>query len=316
MNSNLKIHLLVNETAGNGRAKKILDRMVLLLIKEKITFDVKKSAFAGEAIRLAQTYADKQHLKNEVLIIIGGDGSLNEVLNGIKRSQNPLTPFAYLPAGTGNDFGRAANLPSDPQVLLDNIKRQVFNPTLTDCGSFRLPEISEQTYYFANSFGIGFDAYVNHLSNISNLKKLLNKLNEGKLIYGLHILSALYKQDTFHVDLEANGKRWHYNDAFLVTTTNHPYLGGGIPLLPCAKIDSHKIDTVIVEKDSFKKLVKLFLDLLKDGSHLNDPQFHYIEADKITVITNQKEFAQVDGEQIKRQPFKLEFAVDQFRLYR
>lgn len=316
MNSNLKIHLLVNETAGNGRAKKILDRMVLLLIKENITFDVKKSAFAGEAIQLAQSYADQMHLKNETLIVIGGDGSLNEVLNGIKRSQNPLTPFAYLPAGTGNDFGRAANLSSDPQNLLHNIEQHIFNPTLTDCVSLRLPEFGEQTYYFANSFGIGFDALVNHLSNISNLKKLLNKLNEGKLIYGLHILSALYKQDTFSVDLEADGKRWHYNEAFLVTTTNHPYLGGGIPLLPRARIDSHKIDTVIVEKDSLKKLIKLLLNLLKDGSHVNDPQFHYIEADKITIETSQKEFAQVDGEQIKKQSFKLKFAVDQFVLYR
>lgn len=316
MKSNLKINLLVNETAGNGRAKKILERIVLLLVRESITFTIQKSAFAGEAIQLAQSYADQPHLKNEVLIVIGGDGSLNEVLNGIKRSQNPLTPFAYLPAGTGNDFGRAANLPSDPQILLHNIKQHAFNPTLTDCGSFKLSQFSEQTYYFANSFGIGFDAYVNHLSNISKLKKLLNKLNEGKLNYGLHILSALYKQDTFKVDLQANGQRWHYENAFLATTTNHPYLGGGIPLLPRARIDNHKIDTIIVEKDNIKKLIKLFLNLLKDGSHVNDPQFHYIEADKITVKTSHNEFAQVDGEELKRQSFKLKFAVDQFNLYR
>lgn len=315
MNTKIKIHLLVNETAGNGHAKKILDQMVLILVNENIDFDIKKSTFAGEAITLAQKYADQEHQKEEILVVIGGDGSLNEVLNGIKRSVNPMTPFAYLPAGTGNDFGRAASLTSDPKELLNRLKKNP-NPDLIDCGAFKLLEAKNKTYYFANSFGVGFDAYVNHLSNISELKKLLNKLNEGNLIYGLHILSALYKQDTFGVDVKADGQRLHFNDAFLVTLTNHPYLGGGIPLLPSAKIDSHKIDVVIVEKYSIMKLIKLLINLLKDGSHVSDPQFHYVEAEKIEVQTTKKEFAQVDGEEIKGNSFKLELAVDQFSLYR
>lgn len=316
MKTNTKIHLLVNETAGNGRAKKILDQTALLLINKDISFDILKSKYAGEAITLAQNYADQNHLKNELLIVIGGDGSLNEVLNGIKRSLHPLTPFAYLPAGTGNDFGRAAHLTSEPQILLDHLMTNGFKPSKIDCGSFKISESNRHTYYFANSLGIGFDAYVNHLSNVSRLKKLLNKLNKGNLIYGLHILSALRKQDTFTVDLEANGKRWHYSNTFLVIITNHPYLGGGIPLLPCAKINSQKIYAVIVEKYSLTKLVRLFINLLKNGSHINDPQFHYIEAKKIKFSTTNKEFAQVDGEELKPGSFKVEFAVDYFNLSR
>lgn len=314
MKTNLNIHLLVNETAGNGRAKKILDQTVLVLVNEDIAFDVQKSTFAGQAIKLAQEYADHEHSKNEVLVVIGGDGSLNEVLNGIKRSSNPLTPFAYLPAGTGNDFGRAANLTSDPKRLINNLLENQ-QPHKIDCVTFKLPAISKRLYYFANSFGIGFDAYVNHLSNISNLKKFLNNLNEGNLIYGLNILSALRKQDTFTVEVEAAGKKKIYDNVFLVTTTNHPYLGGGIALLPSARIDSQKIDSVIVEKFSLKKLIILFINLLKDGSHVNDPQFHYLEAKKIRIKTTKNEFAQVDGEELPFGKFEVEFAVDHFNLY-
>ena len=316
MNNKLKIHLLVNEVAGNGHAKKVLEQTKSILINENINFDLKKSNYAGEAIRIAQDYGNQRHLPNEVLLVIGGDGSLNEVLNGIKWSSNPNTPIAYLPAGTGNDFARAASLTDDPKILLKHFKKG-FKPDLIDCGSFIFPNISiDKKYYFANSFGIGFDAFVNHNSNISKLKKLLNRLNEGKLIYGYNVLATVTKQDTFGVEIEREGHKIYFDDAFMVTTTNHPYLGGGLPLLPSAKIDSHKIDTVVVEKFSLAKLVKLFINLLKNGSHVNDPQFHYFEADKIKVTTAKKEFAQVDGEEIKRNYFNIEFSVSCFNLLR
>ncbi|WP_317638121.1 diacylglycerol/lipid kinase family protein [Lactobacillus xylocopicola] len=315
MSNNLTIHLLVNETAGNGRAKKVLEQTALLLVNENIDFDIQKSTYPGEAIILAETYCNQKHHKNEVLLVIGGDGSFNEVLNGIKRSNKPETPCAYLPAGTGNDFGRAAHLTSNPQVLLDHLKANL-KPSSIDCGSFKLAEFGKQTFYFVNSFGIGFDAYVNHLSNISTLKKMLNRINEGKLIYGSHILTCLRKQDTFTVEVECDGKKRYYQNAFLVTTTNHPYLGGGIALLPPARIDSHKINTVIVEKYTIKSLIKLFIKLLKDGSHLECPEFHYIEAEQITVKTSKQEFGQVDGEEIKRGNFNIDFVVDQFDLLR
>ena len=316
MDNKLKIHLLVNEVAGNGRAKKALKKTTALLINENINFDLRKSTYAGEAIYIAQEYGDQKHSPTEILLVIGGDGSLNEVLNGIKRSQNPKTPIAYLPAGTGNDFARAASLTNDPKVLIDHLQQE-FKPERIDCGTFIFPDIApNKKYYFANSFGIGFDAFVNHNSNISKLKKVLNHLSEGKLIYGCNVLATVTKQDTFIVDIEKNGQKFHFDDAFMVTTTNHPYLGGGLPLLPSAKIDSHKIYTVVVEKFSLAKLVKLFINLLKDGSHVNDPQFHYFEANKVTVTTIKKEYAQVDGEEIKRNNFNIKFSVSSFNLLR
>ncbi|MBA1394256.1 diacylglycerol kinase family lipid kinase [Lactobacillus sp. XV13L] len=204
---------------------------------------------------------------------------------------------------------------TDPRVLLGHLKANL-EPVEVDCGTFRLPGFSQNTFYFANSFGMGFDAYVNHLSNISQLKKVLNKINEGNFIYGLHILTCLRKQDTFKVEIESRGKTKIYQDAFLVTTTNHPYLGGGIPLLPVASINSHKLDTVIVEKFTLRGLIKLFVKLLRDGSHVGCPEFHYVEAEQIRVKTTKKEFAQVDGEEIKRSRFDVEVTVDQVNLLR
>ncbi|WEV71540.1 YegS/Rv2252/BmrU family lipid kinase [Lactobacillus sp. ESL0785] len=309
----MKIHLLVNELAGNGNAKETFEKTVLLLITQQINFDFQKSNYAGELIELAQAYSNQPHTANEILLVIGGDGSLNEVLNGIKRSKRPATAFAYLPAGTGNDFARAANLSSNPEKLLARLKTNPA-PTAIDCGYFELAGYQDQPGYFANSFGIGFDASVNHFSNNSKLKEILNKINQGKLIYAANILRALRNQTTFSVEIRTSTQKMHYDDAFLVTTTNHPYLGGGIPLLPSANITSHNLDAVVVEKFSIPKLVKLLFHLLKDGSHITDPQFHYLEAQEIIVKTKQKEFAQVDGEEIYQQTFNLKLKVSQFNL--
>ncbi|MDF7638830.1 YegS/Rv2252/BmrU family lipid kinase [Lactobacillus sp. ESL0791] len=311
----LTFHILVNKIAGNGHAQKVFNQVTRLLTKHKYLFDFQNSNYAGALITLAREYGDQHHNKNEILLLIGGDGSLNEVLNGIKRSQNPATPFAYLPAGTGNDFGRAAKLTTDPEVLLKNLQHHLY-PVSIDCGCAKLISHPDSNYYFANSFGTGFDACVIHYSNKSVLKKILNKLSMGKLIYASKILQSLRRQDTFKVTAQAESKILQYDDAFLVTTTNHPYLGGGIPLFPRANVTSHQLDTIIIEKFSIPKLLKLLFNLLKDGSHIYDPQFHYIEAEKITVATDKKEFVQIDGEDVQLDNFTVEFNIKQFNLFK
>lgn len=120
MNKNIKVHLLVNEVAGNGKAVKA-DKAILNILKEKeIPFDQQKSHYPSELTILAKRYADTSLPKNNFLIVIGGDGSFNEALNGIKQSANPETSITYLPAGTGDDFACGAGLTDDPKQLIDH----------------------------------------------------------------------------------------------------------------------------------------------------------------------------------------------------
>jgi len=314
-NKKLEIHLLVNETAGNGNARKVFAKTINLLTRGNIKYDFQKSHFSGELINLAQEYGNKSHSTNEALVVIGGDGSFNQVLNGIKRSGNPNTPISYLPAGTGNDFARAAKLTNKPEKLIANLKHNL-TVEQVDCGAYNFPDYSKQIYYFANNFGIGFDAYVVYRSNKAKLKKFLNRIHSGKLIYAFNVINALCNQNTFSVDVESGNKKFHYDDAYFVTTTNHPYFGGGIPILPKANIYSHNLDTVIVEKPSLGKFIKLFYHVLIDKSQLSDPQFHYVEAKKISVKTKTSEFAQIDGEVIYKRPFDVQFRIDHFNLLR
>lgn len=307
----IEAHLLLNPVAGNGQAKKSYHELRKILLQAGIPFTFEISQRPKHLIELAQKFADK-NLTNVSLIVIGGDGSLNETLNGIKRSQHPETPIAYLPAGSGNDFARAAHLTKDPQKMIASLTDNL-SVKQVDCGQFTTVKNSEP-YYFINNFGIGFDAFVVHESNNEEMKKHLNKLHLGNFIYPLNIVNVLRKQDTFHVDVTAQNKDYHYDHVYFATTTNHPYFGGGIAILPKANIESHFLDTVIVQKPNLYKFVRLFARLLKDGSHVYDPHFHYIEAKEIHVKTEKDEFAQIDGEDQAAQPFDVHFKLDSFNL--
>lgn len=113
---------------------------------------------------LAKEFADNQLEKNDFLIVVGGDGSFNEVLNGIKKSSNPETPITYLPAGTGNDFARGAGLTDDPKQLINDLLMNP-KPEQVDCGYFSSNIPDKREGYFINNFGIGFDAFIVHQSN-------------------------------------------------------------------------------------------------------------------------------------------------------
>ncbi len=312
MEKQLKLELFLNPVAGNGQSLRSYHKLSSVLTQKQIKFHTTVSQKVNQITTLAYEYANKQHPLNEILIIIGGDGSLNEALNGIKKSAHPDLPLTYLPAGSGNDFARAAGLTNDPQRLVNKLLHDP-QPEQIDCGSYQLKD-SKQKGYFVNNLGIGFDAYVVHRSNAELLKRRLNKINFGNLVYSINIINALLHQDTFAVTVKRKGKIVRYGDAYLVTTTNHPYFGGGIAILPKANIYSHKLDTVIVEKPSFLKFVTLFAKLLKDGSHVNDPHFHYVEAEEIYVKTHKPELAQLDGENLPRQGYQLKFKIDHFNL--
>lgn len=262
---------------------------------------------------LAKNYANTKPNKNDILIVVGGDGSFNEVLNGIKTSDYPDTPITYLPAGTGNDFARGAGLTDDPRQLIHNLLNDP-EPEQVDCGYFTANISGENTGYFVNNFGIGFDSFIVYQSNHEKLKDKLNRLNLGNLIYGLNVVKALAQQNTFTVTVKTKDKTLRYGDAYFVTTTNHPYFGGGFAILPKADVYSHHLDTVIVEKPSLSKFIFLFSKLLKGGSHVNAPQFHYVEAKEIQVETKKPEFAQIDGEDVAAQGFKVKFKIDHFNL--
>lgn len=313
MNKQPYLTLILNPIAGNGRAQKAYAELKRLLMKNKISFSTLVSHQAGQIVELAHSYAQKERPSDHFLVVIGGDGSLSEAVNGVKHSPHPDLPLAYLPAGSGDDFARAAHLKSEPSQLLALLTNKP-QAIQMDCGSYTDSHEPKRITYFVNNLGIGFDASVVHRSNAELLKRRLNKINFGHLIYSLNIVNALLRQDTFMVVVKNKNKILRFGDAYLATTTNHPYFGGGIAILPKANLHSHVLDTVILEKPSLLKFIFLFAKLLKNGSHVTDPHFHYLEGQEIELQTHKPEWGQLDGEDLPYSAYHLKFKIDHFNL--
>ncbi len=307
-----KVHLLVNLKSGSNKGAKALKEIEAALKKEKLAYNIQISTYPGQLVPIATKTANEINNNYECIVVVGGNGSLNQALNGVKNSLHPDTPLAYFPAGTGNDFARAAKLQNNPLKFIKKIKN---HPTVTnvDCGRYQ-DLLTGEEKYFVNNLGIGFDAFVVNKTNHSKLKTKFNKINIGNLTYGINIAQALKGQDNFKVKILTNEHTYSYDHAYLVTTTNHPYFGGGVPILPIANIYNHKLDIAIVEKPNLAKFLYLFSKLLLNGSHMQSKQFHYFEANKIEVETYQAEYGQLDGEELNRRKFHLKFEVDHFKL--
>lgn len=117
-----KVHLLVNLKSGSDKGAKALKEIEAALKKEKLAYNIQISTYPGQLVPIATKTANKINDNRKRIVVVGGDGSLNQALNGVKNSLHPDTPLAYFPAGTGNDFALAAKLQNNPLKFIKKIK--------------------------------------------------------------------------------------------------------------------------------------------------------------------------------------------------
>ncbi|MCD1024175.1 diacylglycerol/lipid kinase family protein [Enterococcus sp. SMC-9] len=315
----MKFHyiLLINQVSGNGNGKKTGAIIQNLLDEQKMSYESYYTEYAGHEAELAKElanskligwnaeikadYADKLY---PLLVVIGGDGTLHQVLNQFYRMDKEI-PVSYIPGGSGNDFARGINLPKDPQKAFWAIQRakepQVIN-TLT-----YEEKIQTETGLAINNIGIGLDAAIVAATNDSMTKKTLNKYNLGSFAYIASIVKVLFTQKGFPILLEVNGEEFTFKKAFLCTTTNHPYFGGGVAIAPMAKATVSDIDLVVVERISMIKIFGLIIRLITNKL-TTSKHYHHFTGHKLRIVSTVPEYGQADGEVMGLRPFDITFS--------
>lgn len=311
----MKFHyyLLINPVAGGGNGKKIGEHIVNLMNQKNLVFTVLKTKYPLHEAKIisnlvSSTLVDWDvHTKNisnifPLLIVIGGDGTLHQVINSIEKQ----IPIAYIPAGSGNDFARSLKISQSPQKLLENIiyTTKPHNVNLLSCYDHNKATQS----FCVNNVGIGLDASIVHATNHSSAKQQLYKYKMSTLSYIRSALQGILKQEDFPIKIEYQHQIYHFQHAFLCTVTNHSYFGGGVKIAPMADIDEAQIDLVLVEKQSLPKLFYLILLLLLQ-KHTKSKYFHHFKADQLGLISPSKQFLQKDGESFDKASYNLSFSV-------
>lgn len=306
-------YVILNRHAGRGYANNVWQTIQPQLDQLGIEYQMNETKYAEHAILLAEQYA-KHHanvpMGSHIVLVVGGDGTLNQALNGLKKVDVAVPlPLAYIPAGSGNDFARGAQVSRNTSNALKQILTAT-EPEMLDIGHYDETTQHEQRY-FVNNVGIGFDAAIVSAANHSTKKGLLNRLHLGNLAYIGQLIKVLGQQTAFPVTVHVGNRRDIFDNGFLVTTSNHPYFGGGVPILPIANVHDRKLSLVIAEKMILPKFIFLFI-MMVFGRHLNFKNVHHYQAEHLHLTISSLEYGQVDGEEMGNRFFDIYLSVEQY----
>lgn len=278
-----KAFIVANRYAGNKKTLAILSDLSTFLEGRELSFEVFDTDQEGNA---KDTVAKKLTEEFTDLIIVGGDGTLNEAVNGLKHK----IPVSIIPAGTGNDFVK--------NVSLGKSRKQQFETAVNGITkSIDLGKCNDRI--FLNGVGIGFDGQI-----VEDMVSKRVPLLSGHAAYYYHVLRILGSYQarpfTFHLEEQQLAK-----ELILLTIGNGTTFGGGFKLMPNAKIDDGLLE--VCEIGDLSPL-KRFLNIhrLSNGTHDKLNVVKLSQAKKALVEKNQFLFAHIDGERMGQPPFAIE----------
>ncbi len=296
MNKNETYYFIVNGNAGVGRKKSIWKHVLKPeLIRRGVHFHQYECSYPGHGTKIASQIM-AEHTGQLMLIVVGGDGTFNEVLNGITDFER--VTVSYIPAGSANDLGYALGISSDPLRALTQI---------LDGGRIYRMDIGKTTFhrdgtsrYFAISSGIGLDAEVCRHSGRGRLKVLLNRIHLGKMIYMLNtvrLVLAYPATDGKLVFANENGEltERRVHRLLFLAGMNQPYEGGHLAMAAGAKSDDGRLSFAMAhDLSNVKALFSLALLALK--LHERIPGYEVVDARVCHVMLKDNLEVHTDGE--------------------
>lgn len=231
------LNFIVNERSSSGNGKNVWMEIQSILKEKNIQYRFWTTKKPGHATQIAKELCQQQSGEID-MIVIGGDGTINEIVNGITDFDR--VRLGVIPTGSGNDFARGMRLKGTTKQHINRIL-DCKKDYRIDLGLVKY-EDNKDGKYFAISSGIGMDALVCKKVNTSNLKKTLNKLHLGKLTYIIITIQSLFTMDYSNMKSIYDGNRkLKLDDLIFMAFMNFSAEGGGVPMAPRADATDGKL---------------------------------------------------------------------------
>ncbi len=282
----MKTIVIVNPVSGRGRAKKLVPTIERLLHASGLDFELLQSERPWHTAEIAESAA-RQGI--EALVVAGGDGTVNEAINGLMRAR--LDGFVkpalgIISVGTGNDFAASLGLPAKLEEAVQAIARNTRRSV--DIGLLKAVDFPEGRY-FGNCVGIGFDAAGGVLAEkITWASGLL-----AYLIAALQNIFIYYTAPTLKIQLDAETM---HMPSLLVSIMNGKRIAGGFWTAPNAVSDDGLFDLCIAEEVSRTRMLTLLPHFLK-GTQIYQPEIHMKRSRSVSITATKGVMPiQADGE--------------------
>ena len=278
----MKHIFIVNPISGKGKTLKAVDRIKKVCEEENLDYEIYFTEYPKDATKIARKY---RFTKN-IIYSVGGDGTLNEVLNGIVGTKNLL---GVIPAGSGNDFYKTLSKIDEEYPVID------------------IGKVNDR--YFINIISIGIDAEV--ANNVSLMKKRKVPTNQ---IYNASLIYTFFKYKYKDIELSIDEKEQKKGKCTILTICNGQVYGGGYKIAPRAKLTDGYFDVYYVEKVNKPQLPSL-INMLKQGIHEKHNKVHKSQATKIKFKCDKELVCNIDGEIMTAKKFNVKIIPNAITIY-
>ncbi len=273
-------HVVVNPAGASGRTGKVMEELLPKMQQsgQELIVHYSRPDYSIRSI-VREVTAGEDPVN---LIIVGGDGTLNEAVNGIRDLAK--VRLGLLPIGSGNDFARGIGLTtSDPEALAQRILKgevhrsidvgeviyhSAYTMGLKDKAPVPVPEAVGKKIRFLVSAGIGFDAEICHEASVTPVKPLMNRLHLGQGVYILSAIHLIFTSKLIPLTLTLDGGRkvQHYKRDLFTVAMNERYEGGGYQFCPEA-LDDDGIFHICSANPLRKMIFFMIFPTVPSGKH-------------------------------------------------
>jgi diacylglycerol kinase (ATP) len=270
--------VVANPAAGAGKAGRLIGKVDAHLHALGLPHEIRVSESAADLEHLARTAAEDGA---EIVAVLGGDGSVNAVANGLLGTKAAL---AVLPAGTGDDFAKAIG-----PAKLEAATANLVAPTIREIDVVRVVAGATERH-FVNVAGAGFDSDVNETANAMTVRV-------GST--GTYVLAVLRTLRTFtaaryEITVDADTLTL---SAMLAIVGNGRSYGGGMKVLPSASVTDGLLDVCIVEELSRAAFLRAFPRVFR-GTHVSHPKVRMLRGRTVKVEADRRIQVYADGERV------------------
>lgn len=278
--------LIANPTARSGKAEKIaLTAHKKLIERVSQGQDFDPSLILTRERGDGETIAASQGAEFDTIIVIGGDGIVHEVINGIMRIDREQRPrLGVIPCGNGDDFARSLNLSRDPLHALDQLLQgELFS---IDVGKVN-------DHYFAETLSFGFDATI--ALQTTELRQKTKRT--GTILYLQCALDQLKHNMVLRkVRISLDNKPPAALEVYMIAVQNGQHYGGGFQIAPNASLADGLFDICYATGPYLKPVAAYVFLQAKKGKHLGMKGIHAAQARTITLDFDDPIACQIDGE--------------------
>ena len=276
-----KVKIILNPMADMGNAWRVA-RDLRSITEQHGNVDWSGTVYPGHGIELAKQAGEQGY---DMVIAMGGDGTVHEVINGIMEIPEDKRPvLGVVPVGSGNDFAHAIDAPTKS----DHALVHALNSDLSKVDLGLMTDEHGRKEYFDNTLGIGFDTVVTIRSHRLPLLR-------GFLMYLTAVIQTIFlNHDPITMQIETEEQKWEQSN-LLLTICNGPREGGGFMIAPEAKIDDGILHYAMIKKVSRPMMFRLVPEVM-NGTHGRFKQVTMGSCKKMSVSADRPMYIHADGE--------------------